>query len=240
MTRLVDIPTTAVPPAETRPSEIVARIRSYRPSRRAVVRGLVIAVTASALVPIDWWLTRRAAAAAPADGSTEGDRSEFPTCQPADYAEEDNNWFTGGPAVCYGGWRRGSFPCSDGYHREGSFSDADSGESYTSTRLTTDCHGRNAWRWHGYRCSDAMTTTTFSDGSDYTALTIAACTLPEGDTGATSEPTTSAAPPQPAATSEPPPVAVASSTQPDPTSSTQPSPVTAAPRGNGPLGALLG
>ena len=27
-----------------------------------------------------------------------------------------------------------------------------------STRLANDCEGRNAWRWKGYRCSDAMTT----------------------------------------------------------------------------------
>ena len=48
---------------------------------------------------------------------------------------------------------------------------------YESTRLTTNCHGRNAWRWNGHRCSDAITTAVFDDGSEYTGVTIAACAL---------------------------------------------------------------
>ena len=48
---------------------------------------------------------------------------------------------------------------------------------YESTRLTTNCHGRNAWRWKGFRCSDAVTTATFDDGTEYTGVTIAACAL---------------------------------------------------------------
>ncbi|NMH96003.1 hypothetical protein [Pseudonocardia acidicola] len=185
MTRLDDIPTTVAPPGHARRSEMVARIRSYRPSRRTVVRGLVIAAAASALVPVDWWLTRRGAAAAPhRDGGD--DRSEYGSCMPDSYDEEVNNWWAGGPAVCYGGWRRGSYPCSGGYHREGSYSARE--ESYTSTRLTTNCHGRNAWRWHGYRCSDAVTTATFSDGTEYTGLTIAACALPEDSAAAPPDP----------------------------------------------------
>jgi len=48
---------------------------------------------------------------------------------------------------------------------------------YESTRLTTNCHGRNAWRWKGFRCSDAVTTAVFEDGSEYTGVTIAACAL---------------------------------------------------------------
>ena len=48
---------------------------------------------------------------------------------------------------------------------------------YKSTRLTTNCHGRNAWRWKGFRCSDAVTVATFDDGSEYTGITIAACAL---------------------------------------------------------------
>jgi hypothetical protein len=172
---LDDIPTTAAVPAAARPSDVVARIRSYRPSRRTVLRGLLIAAAASALVPLDWYLSRReAAAAAPSDGGPD-DRSEHTTCQPESYREEANNWWSGSPAVCYGGWRRGSYPCADGYHREGSF--AARGESYTSTRMTTNCHGRNAWRWNGFRCSDALTTVTFEDGTEYNAVTIAACAI---------------------------------------------------------------
>jgi hypothetical protein len=152
-----------------RPSDVLARIRAYRPSRRAVLRGLVLGAAAATLVPIDWYLARREAAAA------DSDREEYGTCKPATYDEEANNWWEGGEAVCYGGWRRGSFPCADGYHREGVFSARD--EEYHSTRLATNCHGRNAWRWKGYRCSDAVTTAVFDDGSEYTGVTIAACTL---------------------------------------------------------------
>ncbi|GAA1830419.1 hypothetical protein GCM10009836_05500 [Pseudonocardia ailaonensis] len=178
MTRLDDVPTTGEMPEGATPSDVVARIRAYRPSRRVVLRGLLIAAAASALVPLDWYLTRRTARAAPAT-AVDASRSEFGACKPASYDEEANNWWTdtSPPAVCYGGWRRGSFPCaSDHWHREGKYTGR--GESYTSTRMTTNCHGRNAWRWKGYRCSDAMTTATFDDGSEYNALTIAACVLP--------------------------------------------------------------
>jgi hypothetical protein len=168
MTRIVDIPTTAAPPPGPRPSGAVAQLRAYRPSRRTVLRGLVLGAAAATLVPLDWYLTRREAAA-------ESDRAEYGTCKPAIYDQQANNWWEGGAAVCYGGWRRGSYPCADGYHREGTFS-AD-GVEYQSTRLTTNCHGRNAWRWQGYRCSDAVTTAVFDDGTDYTGLTIAACEL---------------------------------------------------------------
>lgn len=169
MTGLDQIPTTAAPAADARPSEIVARIRSLRPSRRAVLRGLVIGAAAAALVPLDWFLTRRSAVAAP------DDRSEHLTCSPESYTEESNNWWEGGAAVCYGGWRRGSYPCSGGYHVEGEHGDR--GETFVSTRLTSSCHGRNAWRWNGYRCSDAMTRATFDDGTEYAATTIAACLI---------------------------------------------------------------
>jgi hypothetical protein len=172
MTRLDEIPTAFEPPPGARPSEVVARIRSVRPSRRAVLRGLVIGAAATALVPFDWYLTRREASAQ-AEGRTSGDRSEHLGCTPESYREEANNWPVGGPAVCYGGWRRGGYPCSDGYHREGSH--ASGTETYESTRLTTNCHGRNAWRWNGYRCSDAITMCTFQDGTDYNGITIAAC-----------------------------------------------------------------
>jgi hypothetical protein len=82
-----------------------------------------------------------------------------------------------GPAVCFGGWRRGSYPCANGYHREG-FYEID-GEEMESSRLTTECEGKNAWRWKGYRCSDAITDVVFASGDTYTGITIAACRLPE-------------------------------------------------------------
>lgn len=173
MTRLDEIPTAFDAPADARPSAVVARIRAIRPSRRTVVRGLVISAAAAALVPIDWFLTRRAAAAQP---RTDGDdMSEHMTCSPESYREEANNWPATGPAVCYGGWRRGGFPCADGYHREGTYTDGP--DSYESTRVTTSCNGRNAWRWQGYRCSDAITTATFADGTEYSGITIAACAV---------------------------------------------------------------
>ena len=164
-----DIPTTSAPPDRPRPSAVVAALRGYRPSRRTVLRALVLGVAATTLVPLDWYLTRRQAAAEPSD------RSEYGTCKPAQYDQEANNWWEGGEAVCYGGWRRGSYPCEGGYHREGKFSTR--GVEYESTRLTTNCHGRNAWRWKGFRCSDAVTTAVFEDGSEYTGVTIAACAL---------------------------------------------------------------
>jgi len=164
-----DIPTTSAPPDRPRPSAVVAALRGYRPSRRTVLRALVLGVAATALVPLDWYLIRRQAAAEPSD------RSEYGTCKPAQYDQEANNWWEGGEAVCYGGWRRGSYPCEGGYHREGKFSTR--GVEYESTRLTTNCHGRNAWRWKGFRCSDAVTTAVFEDGSEYTGVTIAACAL---------------------------------------------------------------
>ena len=169
MTGIDEIPTTSTPPERPRPSAVVARLRGYRPSRRTVLRALVLGVAASTLVPLDWYLSRREAAAEPSD------RSEYGTCKPAQYDQETNNWWEGGEAVCYGGWRRGSYPCEDGYHREGTFSAR--GVEYDSTRLTTNCHGRNAWRWKGFRCSDAVTTAVFDDGSEYTGVTIAACAL---------------------------------------------------------------
>ncbi len=149
MTGIDEIPTTSTPPERPRPSAVVARLRGYRPSRRTVLRALVLGVAATTLVPLDWYLSRREAAAEPSD------RSEYGTCKPAQYDQEANNWWEGGEAVCYGGWRRGSYPCEDGYHREGTFTAR--GVEYDSTRLTTNCHGRNAWRWNGHRCSDALT-----------------------------------------------------------------------------------
>lgn len=173
--RFEDIPAADRPPPAATPSAVVARIRAARPSRRTVLRGLLLGAAAAALVPLDWYLTRREAGAAPED------RSEYTSCVPEDYEEERDNWPTSGRALCYGGWRRGGFPCEDGYHREGSYPDGE--DTADSTRVTTSCHGRNAWRWRGYRCSDAMTTVTFADGTEYSGLTIAACPLPDEDGG---------------------------------------------------------
>jgi hypothetical protein len=172
--RLDDIPRTSAPPPDALPSAVVARLRSIRPSRRAVLRGLVVGAAAAALVPLDWYLDRRTAAAGPASAN----RAEHTGCAPASYAEEANNWPSDGPAVCYGGWRRGGYPCASGYHREGVY-EID-GEEMESTRLSAECEGRNAWRWKGYRCSDAITDVVFASGDTYTGITIAACRLPEG------------------------------------------------------------
>ncbi|MBW0106907.1 hypothetical protein [Pseudonocardia sp. KRD291] len=184
MTRLDDIPSTSAPgpdAPDARPSGVVAQIRAMRPGRRVVVRSLLVAAAAGALVPIDWLISKQRASAS---GDVEdqdlepGATSEFKNCAPESYDEEANNWWTASSpaAVCFGGWRRGSFPCDDtAYHREGRYSSK--GETYHSTRIANDCEGRNAWRWKGYRCSDAWTVATFPDGSEYSAVTIAACTL---------------------------------------------------------------
>jgi hypothetical protein len=174
MNRLDEVPRTSTPPPGAVPSAVVARLRSIRPSRRTVLRGLVIGAAAAALVPLDWYLDRRSASALPGSAN----RAEYISCAPASYAEEANNWPFEGPAVCYGGWRRGSYPCGNGYHREGTYEI--NGEQMESTRLSTECEGRNAWRWHGYRCSDAVTDVVFASGATYTGITIAACELPEG------------------------------------------------------------
>jgi hypothetical protein len=188
MSRLDEIPTAFDAPADARPSAVVARIRAIRPSRRTVLRGLLISAAAAALVPIDWYLTRREAVAA--EPRTDGDdKSEHMTCAPASYREEANNWPATGPAVCYGGFRRGGFPCSDGYHREGSYKDGP--DAFESTRVTQSCNGRNAWRWNGYRCSDAITNVVFADGTEYRGISIAACPAPGGEmTAPESEPET--------------------------------------------------
>ena len=190
MSRLDEIPTAFDAPADARPSAVVARIRAIRPSRRTVLRGLVISASAAALVPLDWYLARREAVAEP---RTDGDdKSEHMDCAPESYREEANNWPSTGPAVCYGGFRRGGFPCSDGYHREGSYKDGP--DAFESTRVTQSCHGRNAWRWNGYRCSDAITNVVYADGTEYRGISIAACTVPGGATTAPEPEPTSPSP----------------------------------------------
>ena len=169
MSGLEDIPTTAEPPQQAHASAVVAHLRGYRPSRRTVLRALVLGVAAATLVPLDWYMTRREA------GAATSNKSEYGTCHPAQYDQEANNWHEGGEAVCIGGWKRGSYPCVDGWHREGTFNDGD--VQFDSTRLINNCSGRNAWRWKSWRCSDAITTATYDDGTEYTGVTIAACAL---------------------------------------------------------------
>jgi hypothetical protein len=169
-----DIPSAAEPGPDARPSAVVAQIRALRPSRRTILKSLLIGAAAAALVPVDWYLTRRSA-----DAATDGPRTENMQCAKGGYDEEQNNWPKDGKAMCIGGFRRGSFPCSGGWHREGTYSDGDA--SVSSTRLATNCEGKNAWRWNGVRCSDAMTTVTWDDGDQYTGTTIAVCSL--GDEG---------------------------------------------------------
>ncbi len=171
---LDDIPLTSSPAAQAEPSPVVGWIRAHRPSRRTIIKGLLVAAAAATPVPLDWLLTRRAAAAA-------GPTGEYGDCAPTNYDEQRSNWWQeeSPGAICYGGWRRGGLPCENGYHREGRFDSR--GETYTSTRMTVTCEGRNAWRWQGYRCSDALTETTFDDGDVYEGITISACQLTDAD-----------------------------------------------------------
>ncbi|MEU5670076.1 hypothetical protein ACGF3C_23915 [Micromonospora sp. NPDC047762] len=120
---------------------------------------------ASTLVPLDWAINKRAAFAGPT--------SEHTSC-PWDYTPSSANWWSG-TGQCTGGWRRGSWPCASKYHFEGFRSYSD--EGYTSNRVTTYCSSRNAWRWNGYRCSDAMTTTVWNSGERHYDLTIAQCAV---------------------------------------------------------------
>jgi hypothetical protein len=142
---------------------------------------MTVGLLASTLAPFEWILSRTKAFAA-------GPTSEFTgnNCSPpysSGYTEQANNWWTGGTARCFGGWRRGSYPCSSGsygWHFEGwrGYSD----EGYTSYRIASACGNstyghKNAWRWSNgtYRCSDATTTTVWNSGERYTALTVAMC-----------------------------------------------------------------
>jgi hypothetical protein len=163
---LQDIPSVDVPPPDAVPSAVVSTIRAIRPSRRTMMRGLVLAAAATVLTPIEWFYSRREARAS-------GPATEFLACEPATYDETPNNWWKDGLSVCTGGWRIGSFPCADGYHREGKFSARH--ERYVSNREPDTCGGRNAWRWAGYRCSDAWTVTRWSDGDEFEGPTIAMC-----------------------------------------------------------------
>lgn len=164
-----EIPRLDLPPADAVASEVVRRIRSVRPRRRTVLKGLLVAAAASVLTPIEWFYRAGEARAA---GRTP---TEHLTCSPETYDEIANNWWVDGQSTCMGGWRIGSFPCDEGFHREGSFSHEE--ETYISWLVDDTCGGRNAWRWAGVRCSDAWTTTVWRTGEKYEGLTIAACTV---------------------------------------------------------------
>ncbi|PZG55518.1 hypothetical protein C1I98_03185 [Spongiactinospora gelatinilytica] len=165
------------------PSRIRALIGGPPISRATLLRGLAVAALAATLAPFDWYLTRRAARASrgPSSEWTSGDCKD---AYPDGYSASDANWFSG-PAACYGGWRIGSYPCNDAnWHFEGSRADSDVGEEYTAHRTDSFCGSRDtrtAWRWTSgddlYRCSDAMTTVTWRDGTRYRGLTIAMCEL---------------------------------------------------------------
>ncbi|GAB3204818.1 hypothetical protein ACQEU5_03145 [Marinactinospora thermotolerans] len=169
------IPSAVEAPPDGRPSPLVRRVRAAAPARRTVFKGVLTGLVLAALAPLDWAYTRARAWAA-------GPTSEHPDCDgfagPMGYEEDPSNWWSGA-AVCMGGWRRGTYPCSGGFHFEGSRSSR--GENYQAYRVGTSCGGRNAWRWvtagKEYRCSDAHTEVTWEDGDRYEDLTIAVCEL---------------------------------------------------------------
>ncbi|MCG5212087.1 hypothetical protein [Streptosporangium sp. KLBMP 9127] len=176
------IPTMDAPPLGAVPSRVRTVIGDSPVARRTLLKGLVVSAVAATLVPFDWVFSRRAARA---DGPT----SEWtaPNCRDAyseGYTEMRANWGPG-PAVCYGGWRVGDYPCNeDQRHFEGSRSSSDGEEMFSAYRIDSACgetSTRNAWRWSNagntYRCSDAVTTVTWTDGSEYTDITIAMCRL---------------------------------------------------------------
>jgi hypothetical protein len=173
-----------IPSAEEAPAEGAvprqAPTAGEPPSRRNILRGLVVAAAAAVLVPFNWVWSRRSAKAGPTSEYTASNCSD---AYPNGYAEVANNWWSDGPAACFGGWRMGSYPCAGGYHFEGFRSYSD--EGYTSNRIDTGCgpagRKRNAWRWTAggglYRCSDAWTRTVWNSGESKTDLTVAACRL---------------------------------------------------------------
>lgn len=168
MTFIDSIPSTEQRPVNATTSSLVTQLRQVKPSRRAALRGLGIAILASALAPIEWATSKAAQAAGP--------KTEHTGCAPSSYGEQQSNWWSGATA-CYGGWRRGTYPCASGWHFEGSRYYSDEGAH--STRLATSCGGKNAWRWKvgssSYRCSDATTEVVWNSGERYTDLTISVC-----------------------------------------------------------------
>lgn len=163
------IPRADRPPADAVPSDLAARLRTVRPSRRTLLAALLSAALAGVLTPFDWVLARREAHA----------RSDPPTTHPRcprDYDPTPSNWWSG-PAMCVGGWRIGPWPCDDGFHFEGRREYGD--ERYEAYRTSDNCWGRNAWLWGGYRCSDAITETTWVSGDNledvYVDITVGVC-----------------------------------------------------------------
>ena len=57
--------------------------RSLRPSRRVILRGMLIGAAAAALVPLDWFLTRRAMAL-PLQEQRSTRPAPSTSCEPAD------------------------------------------------------------------------------------------------------------------------------------------------------------
>ncbi len=86
---LDDIPLTSSPDEQARPSAVVARIRAYQPSRRTIIKGMLMAAAAAALVPIDWLLTRRPALAAGPTSEYGDSREPSPRDEPSEEPRED-------------------------------------------------------------------------------------------------------------------------------------------------------
>ena len=176
------IPALDEPPGDHFAASRIGSIIADPPTRRRTVLRIMIAgALASTLVPFEWIVSRTKAFAV-------GPTSEFTggSCNPPypnGYTEQANNWWSSGTARCFGGWRRGSYPCNNGsygFHFEGSRYYSD--EGYTSYRIASACGSssagyKNAWRWSSgtYRCSDATTTTVWNSGERYTDLTVAMC-----------------------------------------------------------------
>lgn len=168
------IPSLTERPADAAPTQL--RVDGEPPARRTVLRALTLGALTATLVPFDWVLAKRSAAAG-------GPTTEHTTCTPIDpdYDAQANNWPGGGVAACIGGRRRGKHGCSSAdYHRQGYYTAG--GFRYSSYRTDDYCAGRNAWRWrtgsYYFRCSDAITTAYTDHGNvDWRGLTVARCSL---------------------------------------------------------------
>lgn len=169
--RLDLIPSITERPLDAVPTQL--RIKGDRPARRTVLRALTVGALAATLVPFDWVLARRSAAAG-------GPATEWSTRCDTDYTPWSNNWPSGGWAACYGGRRVGKYGCNSyEWHREGYYTVGS--YRYYSARVES-CDARNAWRWsaggYRFRCSDATTTSYTDHGNvDWTGLTVARCVL---------------------------------------------------------------
>ncbi|WP_166353467.1 hypothetical protein [Phytoactinopolyspora limicola] len=181
--RIAEITSFDQAPTDAEPTKIRPRKTSTSSmSRRAVVKALAVGAVAATLVPLDWALARREAAAAGPTSSW-----NHPRCGDyMSYTTEANNWPSSGYRACYGGSLRGTFPCnSNKFHFEGWKQQGSTSKHY-SYRVAT-CKGKNAWRWttqgNVYRCSDARTQSCYwephygwSCNNTY-RLTIARCYL---------------------------------------------------------------